>query len=288
VSERAARVTWTVVHLVYPSLAARCRLIGQHSHDWAGATGTAGRWFFVDVLLETAAGPRGGLEFACWHPPDGSASLTHTRAWLRQCLAAGLIEASAGAPAPLVLEPHLFPGAVVPSVFPAALAEGSARAAHVLRATAAVRAERASEPVVRAELLAIYAGLLPRRSWRQRGLVWHATWLETIAAQAGRHTVSEANAARDGADIAVPPSLPGRAAYAALRPHLAREAAAIAAKRRRLGDDAFGDPAAVRIALVARLAHVQALRLWGPDDPQALLREAALVRDLARRHDVAP
>src|SRR6185436_14063351 len=106
-----------VVHLRYPSPAARLQLISSSLGRLAPA-----RWLFVDIpdVLEVVLlQPRGGVEVTDW---------------LAACLADGLAREAREVPAAAALDARLFFGEPAPAFYVQALAIGSARAARLLEA----------------------------------------------------------------------------------------------------------------------------------------------------------
>ena len=258
---------WLALHLRYPSTEARLRLIVEHLPRLSGAAGSR-RWFWTDIPFETAAGGAHGLEVVIERLPDDGALQADLTACLGGAAAAGMLAAVTRAPAALVLQPWLFPGEVVPACYP--LLHARARA----RAQARLAGNDSGDEAAQAEIALLVASLVPPR---QRAPVyrWHADWLESVA---------EAQGAADADPVVALPAPPaatdGDVGYLAHYASLARHAAQVTARARAVGDSDTTLGAA-RAALVARLAHTQAIRLWGPERPDALRREAALVRALA-------
>jgi hypothetical protein len=199
-------------------------------------------------------------------------------AWIRETLLEGLIDLAAPCDSLPVLDPALFPANRMPAAYPAALAIGSQRAVSIIGALSD-SAVGASMVVAREELALTYRALVPR-SRRRAALLWHATWLEAMAGVA--ETLAPAGSMPlEGADT-TPVALPPLGDYAAPRRNLARYRARLARLGPALDPAVEADDALASI--VARLAHIQTIRLCGPPgaDARSLLqREAAVVRDLS-------
>jgi hypothetical protein len=123
---------------------------------------------------------------------------------------------------------------------------------------------------------------MPRRSQRTAAMLWHADWLDAAAGETEEENhVAEGlrEGATDEADLLRVSADPDP--YVALRRRMQRQITGVVACMQRVGEGPLIDRFTVRAALVARLAHIQTVRLWGPDSPQTLRREATLLRDLA-------
>jgi hypothetical protein len=230
----------------------------------------------VDVVCETPRGPRDGLEVAVQSAAhDGRDGAREALgAWIRETLLEGLIDLAAPCDSLLVLDPALFPANRLPAAYPAALAIGSRRAVSIIGALSD-SAVGASLSIAREELALTYRALVPRAR-RRAALLWHATWLEAMAG-VGATAAPAAGMSAEGADP-TPVALPPLEDYAAPRRNLARYRARLA----RLGPAVEADDALASI--VARLAHIQTIRLCGPPgaDARSLLQhEAAVLRDLS-------
>jgi hypothetical protein len=132
---------------------------------------------------------------------------------------------------------------------------------------------------VRDEILMIHCGLSPWPNLIPVALAAHAAWLQEGARNGTSENVSMVVAPADPhrAGPCVDPWID--AGYLAIREGLVSQLSAISAAR----SSHSGRPPreAVCHFLIARLAHTQALRLWGPQEPDELSREAALVREAA-------
>jgi len=275
---RRAAACWAAVHLAFPAPAGRLPLLCL---GLGAADPLPGRaWYFVDLPAadEASASIEVGFAREAVEPLLPPA----VEAWAHALLRAGWAVAARPVAAPALLAPALFPGGRPPAAYPLLLARGSHRALALLGALAARGLSAAPEALVAAELAATYRALIPRRAARAAALRWHATWLDAVApAGAVPAPLAPAGAVLDDATgwTAVADAT-AALEDAALRRGLAR--AAVRAARAMAADEGC-DAATARAALVARLAHVQVVRLWGPDAPAALAREAALARALAAR-----
>jgi hypothetical protein len=264
----------SVAHLLYTSPDARLQIV-THELGALGDETTVPAWFFVDLPLGTGADARQGLEIAVWGRFREAAIGPLLSDGMRRWLAAGLVAAAREVGASLVLQPALFPGEVLPPCYPDALAAGSRRARVILTEVAAAGCVRASAATVRAELAATYRMLVPDPPRRRTALTWHADWLEAVAQETGKGGRDAVNGNEAG-EIPVPAAWPVE--YAPLRRRLATHVARLIA-RGNIAPEKVRD--AAYAALVARLAHIQTLRLWGPPRGDELRREAAVVRELA-------
>ena len=228
---------WTVLHVSYPSMAARFRLITRHLGSLATTPFGDLRWFFADVPLETDEGQRQCLELAIQHRTDDRVAHQLAQAWLETGRAAGLVATARRAATPLVLQASLFPGGVVPPFYPVALAIGSGRAVAALRSVVARDGTcRAPDWLVREELAVTYRALVPDRAQRLMALEWHAAWVESVAARAGCATPRSPRNAR-GDDPPTPLELTGD--YATLRRGMQRQITRIAARIGAAGTHTF-------------------------------------------------
>jgi hypothetical protein len=265
---RSSRATWqcAVVHLRYLSSADRLRLIATFfPRLMAGER----RWFFVDVPP--------ALEVGLVHQRTDTAARADLAVWLDSCQAAGVVCAANEVAAPVALDPRLFFGERAPAFYMTTLAIGSARATHVLRELLDAGASCAPDQVVMREVDALYASLLPRLTERRRALHHYVTWLDQLAPP-------DAGSSHNPNDwIEAAPLCTVDDAYARLRRSMRAQTARLAA---RISVSAAADVAHTRAmvtnALVARLAHIQVLRLRGPDHMPDLGWEASLARRLWR------
>lgn len=260
------RDAWAVRHALYPDAVARTALIaGPLNALSAGGH----HWFFVDIPFAVDTGLRHGLEIALRHADGRPAAERLLDRMLVTAQAAALIEASAAAPAAQSLQPALFPAGLVSTAYVEALAHGSVRATGLIAAGGG--ASSLPDAVVAAELFGGYRGFFPQRRMRLVAQLRHAAWLEAAAGLL----------AAAGAGPAVAPSLSADGPERPVVPAALRRALTDAARRaasRLSGMGGSADAAAVRADLVARLLHIQAMRLWGPGRQEALRAEAALVR----------
>jgi hypothetical protein len=263
-------------------MAARFGIITRHLSSLAATPFGDLRWFFADVPLETDEGQRECLELAIQHRTDDRVAHQLAHTWLELGQADGLIATASPAATPLVLQASLFPGGIVPPFYPVALAIGSLRAAASLRSLVMHNGiYRAPDWLVREELAATYRALVPNRARRLMALEWHVAWVESIAARAGCATPnSPSNAGcHEPSKSREPPC-----DYASLRRSMERQIARIAAGMGAAGTYTLPtgvEPrAAVRAALIARLAHTQVVRLLAPGDSASLRLEAALLRSI--------
>jgi hypothetical protein len=233
-----------------------------------------GAWFFVDVPLGTGSGRHHGIELGLQRQHGASAD-EQVKDLLQSAIREGLTTTTGGGVKPLVLQRGLFPCGVVPSFYPEALAIGSARAADMLAQLRRASALRASVAMVRQELALTYEALIPRAEQRWTAMRWHADWLEWVDGE--RNAVDDDPGSTDefGNEADLP--VPATAAYVALRRRMGSQISRLQS----VEEDPPMDGAMMRAALLARLAHTQVVRLWGPRDPQNLRREAALLRSLA-------
>jgi hypothetical protein len=238
----------TVIHLSYPSHAARISLIAKHLPRLRQ------RWYFVDVPP--------GLEVVLLQARRDSSAATHVAAWVDSCRAAGIVDAARYAAAPLALEPRLFFGRRAPAFYVTALAIGSARAAQLLDAHAGC----ASDEVIGTEVATLYASLFPRLSERRRALQHYATWLEQVADSPGPATDCRPIGILDSEYVHLRRSM---------RTQTTRLAQRVAVD---LAPDFDDTRTLVVQALVARLAHTQVVRLSSPDRTGDLGWEAGLAR----------
>lgn len=220
---------------------------------WAGAhlrwPSPAGR---LRVLCE-AADALGG---ATWYSLDGVADGETEVAVL------GDRPELAGAGAwhdPCAERSALFTDGLPAGLVAGLLAACTARAVATLRAAAAAGRGRAAAGGMAAEVACCYVSLLPDADERRAALAAHHAWLQRTAARQG-------TALAGGS----PPPL---GSDPVADPRLAALGAAL--------DQAAGGDRDTLHRLVARAAHIQAVRLRGPDDRSLLAQEAALVAAMA-------
>jgi hypothetical protein len=245
---------WEAFHVPCPPGAGRVAVLG------ALARAVGGPWTFVDAgdLLEVAV------------PPHAGASAAHA---VRAELGAG---GTVGEVHPVcAFLPEVFPGGVLPDVLLAAFA------AAVPRTVAAIAAAggrgRVADDVVAEHLLAEYHSFLDGDREVAGALRWHAAWLTRVAARA-----TAPGAAPPAVALAADDVVRRAAAWpelVALRPALEAHVAAVtgAGATDRAADL---DGATARQMVLARLVHGEAVRAWGPDEPDQLRREAAVLRAL--------
>jgi hypothetical protein len=171
----------------------------------------------------------------------------------------------------LSLAAHLLPGGQPCRAYLALHAVASGRALVVLGRGPV------DDDVVAGELAGLFQGLFGRSGHRRTAIEANAAWLERVAQRRGAPLPRDAGVTLSGSVVS--PGGPLRrpmtvdagavADYARHRERLARQALATRVE-------------GARTVMVARLAHAQAVRLWGPHDSLArALGEAALVRSLA-------
>lgn len=214
------------------------------------ATGTD--WFWLDVPGELPT-----LEVGLW-----GVSPVDPPPWIETGLRAGLVRAARPRPLPLVFEPALFPGGSRPSVWGALLAVTSARAVRILAATH--RNGTGPGATVGVELAVLYGWLVPAAR-RAAAAAWHLEWL--------RAAVGEAMGPEGtpSAEVALPADLP------VVPARLCANLRAWSPGSSERWSDV--DP---RVQVIARLCHIQAVRLAGEEaglrqEPAALraIRDAA-------------
>lgn len=265
-----------VLHALYPTAQARHRLIT--GEPWASWDSTVpARWYFVDLPFEHATGTHAGLEIVA-SLPGGVDARRSVEERLRDWMASGLVAQCREVTQPLVLQSALYPAGAVPACYADALAVGSARACRILAGVGPTAATRLAVALVETEFAAMYAAFFPAGRRRRAALLLHAAWLETIALQGGPPTSGGGDAAP--ASLAVAPSAAARI-YAPLRRRLLSHAARLVRRHGVDPRDAATARAGVYAALVARLAHIQALRLASVGWDDGLRREARLARSLA-------
>jgi hypothetical protein len=275
---RETRVTWTIAQLLYASLEARIKVLTSPGLQWAVSSEiNNGQWFFADIPIGTKAGKCHGLEIAVCHPSDDEAVPERFARWLGDCLAASLSAAPSLVTASLILQPRLFLDNRVPDKYPEALAIASSRAATILAMCVELGETRASTVAARRELAAIYRAFLPDQSECKKGLMFHAQWLESLSPSAEiAMETHESSSEREEELCRIERLL--LQPYGTVASHIRSELERHVSDRRESGAWDYAD---LRNTLVARFAHIQLLRLWGPEYPGALRREAQIVRCLA-------
>ena len=198
---------------------------------------------------------------AAWWFIDLSLSLAGApRGGLEVAASAGLLEwvdrsgpevvAAAPVDGARALHPSLFPDAP-PPWYVDALAVGSARASAIAAALGPAPTIAATDAAARRELLAGYATLYPGPADRRDALALHGEWLARVT---GHAPVAPAPPTDDVGPIAE------LSEYRGLRDALAERPPTHA---------------------VARLLHIQTLRIFGPAQADPIGRELALVGELS-------
>lgn len=178
----------------------------------------------------------------------------------------------------LAVEPTFFPADLQPECYRDALAVGSRRAVVLLGDRLTRDVEGVSDDVVRAELLYTHRALVPRSACAST-LGWHAAWLEHLAGEEEAATAPDCvGSIRETS----PPHTSVDDSYVGLRAELTRHSKEVAQRIRDVGEEHGWRAENIRAAIVARLAHTQTVRLWGPGMPHLLAREAAHLRTLER------
>ena len=243
---------WRTTQIVYPSPTARRALLDE-SLRALDAT-AVGPWFWVDLGRATGEGEVGVLEVAI-ATGDG---VVPTQ-WFRDAVGRGLIEQAAAVERSRALEPGLFPHRRVPAAYAELLAATSRHALLLLRGDDAEIGR--SWAVVRDEIAAIYAALVPEPAARRAALLEYAQWLERTVAPAGWEPGR-------GLAIRVVPDSRAAAQYEELGGRLRAE----------LDHQDL-------VVSAGRLAHTQVLRLQ-PDGVNGARQEVRIARDLADRAGV--
>jgi hypothetical protein len=270
--------TWTVVQVLFASIEARIQLLTAHRPKRLPSAASGGYWYFADVPIETAEGSYHGLEFAVQRRGENEDAALGLESWIHDNVTVRLSRTTSLLTEPTILSPELFAARWIPATYPAAVTIASRRACAILSGIAAAGETRASTATVRAELEAIYRAFLPNSTEARKVLETHAAWLETTH----NHVCRKARLL-EGADHAEALLLASSPVelepYETAASSIQREIrSTIASKASRGGGTAHSK---LLGALVARFAHIQAVRLWGPERPNAFLREAALLRSLS-------
>src|SRR5581483_2584778 len=264
---------WTVVQIMFASIEARIKLLTAHRPSRLPAAGADGHWYFADIPIETAAGTYHGLEFAIERSGETEDAALSLENWMRDNVTAQLSRRASLLTEPTILNPELFAARWIPATYPAAVTIASRRACAILSRVAAAGETRASAAMVRDELEAVYRAFLPDPGERRKVLETHAAWLVAMS----NHSAPKASQPGDDqggcVTFSASPFELERYEHAAI--HLRAEVRNAVA-----GNSSRGGAAYTNLlgALVARFAHVQVVRLWGPERPNAFLREASLLR----------
>lgn len=277
------REAWLVLHVRYPSFRARRELIVDWLPRLAGRDN--GPWYFVDTDVPSAGGSGAatGMEIAIRSATEDRSEEERQQV-LYECLGRALVTSIIRAESSLAVQSSFFPAGVQPACYRAALAVGSRRASLLLRGRLAPAVDGVSGHVVRAELLYTHSALVPPSAGIAT-LGWHAAWLEHLAGDAETAATREDEREMGGAS---PPLTRATARYRGddcygnLRAQLTRHAKEVAQQIRDAGVKHGWRAENIRAAIVARLAHLQTVRLWGPGMPRLLGREAAHLRALQR------
>ena len=279
------QLTWTVVHVLYTSFEARTKLLTTHGPPLVPSLESDGQWFFADIPIDTATGSCHGLEVAIRHRVGDEAVRNRFGTWLRDGLTSGLSSAASFAAASVVLQPGLFLDGFVPDKYPDALAVASGRAGAILRSVAKLGGIRASAVAVREELGAIYRAFLPDEDERAQALLFHAKWLESLSSPRPGKTPeareSRAEPRTDFRELELSALQP----YDAVAEHLRAQLGGVTGGTH---DRDWWNYSKLCTTLLARFGHIQVVRLWGPEYPEAFLREADILRGLASTGAVPP
>ena len=204
-----------------------------------------GRWYFADVPVAFGAGVSDGVEVGIRVTEALDGTLRAVPAVVRSLLQRSGAVGGLITHAPRVLEPALFPRGRMPLWFPTALAAGSVRAVRALRRLPPSSPGGMTSSEVGREVERLFRTLIPDPTWRCSALGWCAQWLESPAAgRAATHP-------EPGNGAGAREWLPSRREYVA--------------------------------AVVARLAHIHVVRLWGPSAARRAGEERALLLDLAAK-----
>jgi len=265
----AATFDGTVVHALYTSLAARMHLLTSNSTVDLLSRPANTRSFFSDLPLETRAGAYHGLEVAVHHPISEASVRCDVEAWLRAAMAAGLITATKFVNVPEVLSPELVSQRFASELYCEALAIASQRALSILNVIRdAGGATTPPVSVVESEIAAVYTAFISSMPARGQALLAHASCFERLVEQI------EPTNAKQREDINAKDefksaqfALPSLKSYHRISRDLRRQLSGIETNE---GQE-----------LVARFAHNQVIRLWGPEYPGAKKTELEILRRLA-------
>jgi hypothetical protein len=272
------RITWTIAQVLYASLEARTQVLTSLGLRWVVSSEINGRWFFADIPICTKAGKCHGLEIAVCHRADDEAVPQRFGRWLRDCLAGCFSAAPAFTATSLILQPQLFLDNRIPDKYPEALAIASSRAATILAMSVELGETRASIMAARKELIAIYRAFLPDQYERKKGLLFHAQWLESLFPPAAEIAMETHESSSKRYEELCRIERLVLQPYDTLASHIRSELERHTSKKSDCGAWTYAN---LHNTLVARFAHIQLIRLWGPEYPGALHREAQIVRCLA-------
>jgi hypothetical protein len=234
------------------------------------------QWFYVDMPCLAGDHSERGLEIGVlrpsrdFHPRDTDARLLSARA-------SGIVSKVVYRDFSYAMSPELFLGNVVPEFFPEAMAVGTARAAELLRRVVDDGARRAPPWLLRWELRETYRSLLPDRARRSMALEWHARWLEIISGTTRDPKLEAALLVESTTEVRYHPKLSDD--YWLLQRRMTGEWAAFEREFEH-AMEAIPEEGELAASLIARLTHIQAVRLRGPDDPVLMQLEIAILRDL--------
>ena len=249
-----------VLHLTYPSASARLQFIGEHLPRLRAP------WFFADLVLDHLGHATPVLEVGLLREP------ANLDTWLAHALQARALQSAFASPTALVLDPSLFVGAHVPPVYLDVMVESSRRAAQLLNQQVDAATSPLPDAIVAQEVLALVTGLLASPSQQHQALAWYAAWLTRMADQHAEP------AAPTTARVPSPPV--ASEAYTSLRRRFRNQVRRLDLGRPGLPAQPSNARALVRNSLLAGLAHIQAVRLWGPPDQPRLRYEATLIQHL--------
>jgi hypothetical protein len=252
--------TWTAVHLLYRDPGTRLELLTLHLSDLIEAVAPGVAWFFADLRSAAREGP-GILEIGI--------SRKSSQADAASSLIDAVRELSLGVEAdpvnhPQVLDDRLFPSGSVPPVYGSGLAIGAARSLIILRAVQGSTRAAAPWSSVRAEVLETNRCLFPWAPGRRAARADHIAWLGRVV---GLHSRS---AAETGIIDEESRALVGKDELPDYGP---------------LVEEIHRLPSPDKMVAAARLAHIQVVRLRGPENAD-LRTEALLVQSMVQEHDV--
>jgi len=258
--------TWSTITVHYRGLSGRRELLCTwlpHVVDTIGTTDTTRDWFYADTITpngpDAPADPReaeGEIEIAiAIGDLDAKVVDERIRTSLEPLTEQGTVTDIGVLPRPRLLDPVLFAGSSPSLVYTALLTEGTQRALEILRQHEQPRSAVTSEVEAFLNLVDLDERVLLAEHY--------ASWLERVA----RRRAGDAAPATGDADAATTPSIASGSAAAPLDEPIAKA----------FVDEAASLPMAHRLELVARLAHIQAIRI---DPTLTIAEEAALVRSL--------
>lgn len=227
---------WQAWHIQYGSGAARHPLLNLVGDE------TRTPWFWIDLH---ALAPVMEIGFPATNSRGRRAP------WLESALRSGLAVAAREQPTPAVCNAALFPHRRRPTVWTGLLAATSARALSVLGAQGSADAhEQTSDHVIVGEVTALYDSLVPDGD-RPATASWHLAWLE---ATVGNSSPSPARSCSSYMpQRSSPPAVPH-----SLVASLCRWSAETAHLIGTTADELW-------TPVVARLCHIQAVRLGGAE-----------------------